>query len=425
MNKSTRRAIPMLVFGLVVTANTYALAGSGTQRSPDAPGMDDSAVAAEVLQPLWDGPFRHIDSEIEAQDVIEAAGLQVGFPDLWAGLITESEDGRMVIQYDRTGDPSRVAAFERGLAELANAATELAIVGRPVDFNEAELVVQSYRIVDERTSWAARLDVEDIVAVVVDMLAGEIEVHTTSDTQLKTVVTDGANLRIIGSSSVGLNAVSRWNDAKPFSGGAALRTAPLANGAPTCTMGFVWRMAGTNEVMGSTADHCYHRSGATIWYNGALQVGQRYYFDGTSNPNTDTMTLRSNPIGAFNPNIWIGPPNSTQARIWVTGVSIRGLGAAVALTGAVSGQHVGTVTSVIGQIVDWPTGRVIRPLTVTNGTLGTDCNHGDSGGPWFSTPSGKSEALAAGQHIGFINNKCAYMAVNHIASALGASVLLH
>ncbi|MDR1392766.1 MAG: hypothetical protein LBJ62_02175 [Bifidobacteriaceae bacterium] len=51
--------------------------------------------------------------------------------------------------------------------------------------------------------------------------------------------------------------------------------------------------------------------------------------------------LRSSPTGGFNPNIWIGPANSTLARLWVKGTYVSAVNGAVALSAAHSGQHAG------------------------------------------------------------------------------------
>jgi hypothetical protein len=132
------------------------------------------------------------------------------------------------------------------------------------------------------------------------------------------------------------------------------------------------------------------------------------------------MLLRSSPQGGFNPNIWVGPADSTQARMWVKGTRLSSVGGQSALTAAVSGNHVGTIAS-ISEYLNYPDGTLVGPLVAVTGV---PCTGGDSGAPWYSATSGY--AYAKGQHTGFKTISgtyyCLYSTVQQIATALTATI---
>ena len=179
---------------------------------------------------------------------------------------------------------------------------------------------------------------------------------------------------------------------------------------PNCTLGFVWRRNSTGERMGGTANHCGNSSS---WYSTGTFVGSMWSY----HPGTDSMMLRSSPTSGFNPNMWVGPYNSTLARLLVKGTYVSAVNCAVALSASRSGQHVTTVRSV-------------GTLAVLNGTTvyltvmnSSSCKAGDSGAPWFSTRSSDGQALAHGQHVGLYSGAyCAYVPVAAIGTAHGFTI---
>jgi len=372
---------------------------------------------------------------------LDESGLRTDHPEVWAETITEHDKQQLVVQYDRTADPAKLTAFLEILTALENERwtyrilgedvdrDSYRIVGRAVDFNFEDLYQQSRTMVEERETWAPLLGVADIVFSHPDIRTGEVVIYTSQTEVQQVGMKFGVPIRIVGGSG-GLEVqLTRFADAKPYSGGAALVTSKSmlsTNPLILCTMGFTWKKNQTGELMGGTAGHCYYEANVSTWYNGGNMVGTRAFYNNPS----DGMLLRSSPTGGFAANMWVGESNSNKPRLKVKATYVSGVDGAVARSGARTGQTTpATTVQTVGATAPHShvANVIFTPITVT---WDQTCASGDSGAPWFSTFASDGQAKAHGQHLGRFRptaqteRYCAYIPVAAQAAALTATVAL-
>jgi len=148
-----------------------------------ADGQVDLEAADDVMALVW--------AEEKAGIALDMSGLRTDFPEVWAETVTEHDKRQLVVQYDHTADPAKLAAFLEILTALENdrwtyrLAGETVdrdsyrIVGRAVDFNYEDLYQRSQAMVQEREAWSSRLGLGDVVFSHPDILTGEVVVYTS------------------------------------------------------------------------------------------------------------------------------------------------------------------------------------------------------------------------------------------------------
>lgn len=371
--------------------------------------MADGPPEDQVVAPL-PLPAHTVDvSDISMR--LDEEGLLTDLPDVYAGLVLDTERMVLLVKYDRGAADSQVEAFLDRLARVPGT-DDISILADPVLFNEAEMAGFALEIATDSGEWANRLGLAVITGASVDSRSGQVVVYSSDDVRSSSVVVDAIPIRIHGSEE-GPEEQSRYDDSAPWPGGTNIRI-DSSLGSADCTMGFTWRKGGSNELMGSTAEHCYEGTGVSTWYNQGTVVGTRYHTSYVR----DTFLFRSSPRSRFNPNVWVGSPTTTDLR-WVVGAQPTPvIGGAVALSGANSGLHAGTN---LENNHFTPSGK--GPMTITSVT---ECVGGDSGGPWLTTQV-DGVVIAHGQHYGrFVtSHQCLYVPVTPISAALSASIAVH
>ncbi|MDR0591829.1 MAG: S1 family peptidase [Bifidobacteriaceae bacterium] len=419
----TRKFLALLAALALTGAATVGAQARTPDAVPKAPGPEtdnELEEAQAAIQQLLDEGLDQAWKDQDVQSKLDVEALATDFPDVWAEAVIDYEAGTYTIQYDRGADPARVEAFLGRIEAAQRLRPQLSLVPRAVEFSAAEMETFMGAIRSDWDAWTEKLGLPDMVSMGPDYESGLIIIGTSAEINRDVTGVVGYPAKVEGGQGLTELQLSRWADAKPISGGAALITASSSPSEhpPDCTLGFVWEKH-TGEIMGGGANHCVTLSGVTSWYNGTTHVGNWYYYDAYST--TDSMLLRSSPQGGFNPNIWLGPANSTQARMWVKGTLASAVGGAVALSAARSGEHATTVRA-INQTFTSAVG-TIYPGTVTNCT---GCLPGDSGAPWFTSLSSGAGVLAHGQHVGkTAAGYCAYVPVAAIGSALSATIATH
>ena len=139
------------------------------------------------------------DQDDEVRELVEASGLELDFPDLWASRNNELCNGISVIRYDATGDPERVAAFEAILEELGQADTQLNVVGRAVDFSWAKQEAAIMEIGGDE--WLELLEISDWWAIGPNSFNGGIIVRTSDPIEPRRATINGIRVVVLGSST--------------------------------------------------------------------------------------------------------------------------------------------------------------------------------------------------------------------------------
>ncbi|WP_328995538.1 S1 family peptidase [Kribbella sp. NBC_01245] len=207
----------------------------------------------------------------------------------------------------------------------------------------------------------------------------------------------------------GSDAESRDDDFAPWSVGAII-DAPEAE---VCTLGWAWKMWGTNEIVGSTARHCRFLN----WYNKGTYVGTVF----KSAKSVDSAFMHGS---TYARSVFVGDEFTNDLRpvvgidtAWVAGESVA--------MSANSGLFVSTVQLPTYTLPSCSTGAGLKGVLMK-----TDVSMpGDSGGPWLTTQSGSGDVIAHGQHWG---DGCAdkhagsfFIKLTDISAAQGASLYIH
>jgi hypothetical protein len=116
-------------------------------------------------------------------------------------MIIEHDKGQVIVQYNVKADPYRVAEFKDKLAVCEDGSAELRVVGRPVEYSEAELRKLAGELVEGRDKWAPQLGITDILSAEVDLRTGAVLVETSQTEE--PVIDDrfGVLIRIRGGGS--------------------------------------------------------------------------------------------------------------------------------------------------------------------------------------------------------------------------------
>lgn len=202
---------------------------------------------------------------------------------------------------------------------------------------------------------------------------------------------------------------NRVDDVAPWSAGGK-----ITSGTTGCTLGWAWKMWGTNNVVSSTARHC----AKLPWYNNGTYVGTVFQ----SAPAADSAFMDG---GSYNATVFVGSATTSVTRAVVAVDGAWSVGDSVAMSGATTGLNVSTV-----QVPTYTLPSCAGEYAGLTGVL--MASHitaaGDSGGPWLTTESGTGYVVAHGQHFG---RGCAvgqtgsfFIKLNTISAQQGASLLL-
>lgn len=386
---------------LIASTTTSASAGNPTE------GIAEEQAGSAALAETENDDLVTTIADLEEASVI---GANSRYGDLVA-QVEVLEDGSVELRYWQGHElaDQLVAA-----AKTVGESTALSLALTPVDFDPKQ-VFESARELSENDPEVLRsLGLGFIDSVSIDTRTGALTIYG-ADALVAEVDYEGNQARV----ETGVKTVlqNRYDDGAPWSGGAVLSMNSSLGTLADCTAGFNWRKWSSNELMGSTAEHCYESSGVSTWYNWGVAVGNRYYYS----TSRDTFLMRSSPQNSFNPNVFVGAANTSVIRWVVGGMASEPIGSAIALSGGNSGLNVGTIRNTAftsGGKGPW------RETTVSA------CQGGDSGGPWLTTLSGSGNVIAHGQHGGVRQYpggvlRCFYMPVTPISAALSASLHVH
>lgn len=169
----------------------------------------------------------------------------------------------------------------------------------------------------------------------------------------------------------------RYDDSKPYYGGARI-------GTPPCTLGFATWMGW--ESMMLTADHCAYGGP-----NSAFDVGGEFVRQFQFPNHTEDTVLLAQP-GQVSPQpylgrVWMGGEHDTTAKR-VKGPSRSEIGNYVCASGAYSGERCWARVSAVNVWHDVSLGLDNFPMVQAD-SLGqyAIAQPGDSGGPMFEVPS--------------------------------------
>ena len=184
----------------------------------------------------------------------------------------------------------------------------------------------------------------------------------------------------------------RYSDTPPWWGGDALFTSVSGGGQGTayCTAGFgVQGAHNPNNYFLLTAGHC----GSHTWYTTGREIGPTSSIYNCNATDDDAQTISVNSSGGTQPYVWVGTSGGAVA---VVGQGVPAINSSVTLSGANSGETVGTVNAT-NQSEFLGNCQVEHLLNIGGNNLGTG---GDSGGPvfWYSGGStgGYPNVKAAG-----------------------------
>lgn len=232
-----------------------------------------------------------------------------------------------------------------------------------------------------------------------------------------------------GEAESGIDFQSRQVDYSPWSGGQTIYgTRSTGSGAleTTCTAGWTWvRWSGLGDAA-STAEHCVNlRDGSGNYLGTSYTPWRNLGTEGLvgaavkTSPAADAALLQSSGQG-YSATVWVGGVDTTDLRPVQSAAASDSIGEQVALSGAATGLHVGTVIA-----TDYPIALASGTLRVT--ILGTAISlDGDSGGPMLQTYSGSGNARAKGMLIGLRSysgsSRTIYTQITRISSFLSASI---
>lgn len=384
----------------------------GVSVASATPPSDDTELDAEVADIL--GATEN-DSLFAATALLESLGV-LGAQSPLASIVADSEiseDGALILTY--YSEAPEVDDLLERIAEAA-ANSSIAIRAVPVGSDPVALGEMARRLSVGTETDLRSLGVSEISFVRADTATGTLIVGTDDVTIQRRGIASFEGYPVRFEAGGEVQTQSRDWDSAPWSGGVALRN-NASIGSAACTAGFNWSKWGTNERMGSTAEHCYSSASGSIRYNHGTAVGTRYYY----NVARDTFLMKSSGgIGRFNPNVFVGGTTTTTIRNVVGSMAMPPVNGAVALSGARSGLHTAKILS------NNSYANGVGPLTVTDGKF---CMGGDSGGPWLAT-NNSGNVIAYGQHYGAFANSstgailnCLFVPVTPISAALSASIL--
>ncbi|MFD5258630.1 hypothetical protein ACFWM5_38170 [Streptomyces bobili] len=201
---------------------------------------------------------------------------------------------------------------------------------------------------------------------------------------------------------------SRFADAQPFWGGAAL----VGSNHGKCTAGFTVRDRVTRHLYMTTAGHCYgnltHVYNRRLNDSGGNWVGQVSHRD----QSLDIELMQGNTSLSYGTDIFTGGSTSSESHEFVHGTEAPSLGKQVCVSGSVSLNHCGhPITDTHFSICYTGTANCITNgrgfLYDRGGTWPTYDNGrvtegGDSGAPIFTSDHTGSAAWIVGSHSGLI-----------------------
>ncbi|WP_448003590.1 hypothetical protein [Agromyces bauzanensis] len=291
----------------------------------------DALLAQTVNDPLV--------ATIAALEANGVGGVGNKFPAHFAGVEVINDGDQINVLYNADGDPHVLASFLSEVEAVASGAT-LKVLPVPVAFDPQQRAKIAQQIAADSKAWAVRLGLSSVSGVNFNTVSGEISILTPDEAVARAsniIEVDGVPVSVLGGAEKGVPQ-NRAVDYAPWSAGAWLRIGTQPGGAD-CTLGFTWKKWGTGEVMGGGANHCSIQTGSNNWFNGDKWVGTRYYYSFQ----TDSMLLRSPTKGQFSASVFVGDVVTNDIRDVHGAVATEPVGGAVALSGARSGLHVGTI----------------------------------------------------------------------------------
>ncbi|MFJ2606151.1 hypothetical protein ACIO13_14395 [Streptomyces sp. NPDC087425] len=204
---------------------------------------------------------------------------------------------------------------------------------------------------------------------------------------------------------------SRFGDAQPFWGGAAL-VASESSGAYKCTAGFTVKERATGNLYMTTAGHCY--SNLTHVYNRRADNSDGNWVGQVNrrNQSIDTEMIYASSSVAYGTDIYTGGTTYSESHAFVHGTEQPELGTQVCVSGSVSFNHCGhpisnthfsicysggsnCITNGRGFLYD-------RGGTYPSYDNGQLTQGGDSGAPIYTEDYTQSAAWIVGSHSGLI-----------------------
>ncbi|MDR1392634.1 MAG: hypothetical protein LBJ62_01485 [Bifidobacteriaceae bacterium] len=223
------RRVLAVAAALVLTA----VAGGGAQGrtsngvSAAAGPEKDSEVqqALTEMRTLLDEGLDQAWKDQDVQSKLDVDALAADFPDVWAEAAIDYKAGTYTIQYDKDADPARVDAFLERIAAANKLQPQLRIVPKAVGFSAAEMEKYMGAIRSDWDTWTTKLGLPDMVSMGPDYESGRIIIGTSADINRDVTDVVGYPAEVQGGRGMAQAQISRWADAKPISGRAALITA--------------------------------------------------------------------------------------------------------------------------------------------------------------------------------------------------------
>lgn len=423
-----RIVISCLMVGLVGVALAVPQSGMAADGATEL--ADLSHETRRVIEQLGDDDFN------ATVQMIQDAGINELNPEFAGDVLTDGfTEGTLVLRYLESA-PSATKVLS--IVESLKGKTPVPIVAEPTQVDIGNLNETAAVLTANNGDLAREHGIANVTGVETNLLTGRIILLTSDQASVDaaarnadgtpSIMIDGIPVEVAyepaGAAEAGFQA-SRVNDDPSWSGAIHLLsgtglTNPATGMTFDCTAGFNWRKWGTNEILGSTAEHCHRYTGVSTWRNAGTIVGNRYYYDIAA----DTFLMRSDGWNSrFNPNVYFGSRTTSDRRWVVADVTTNQAGRQVALN---SGWGLRAPAVVLPYT---------RTVATSWGTIGpiqfadtTACDSGDSGGPWLQTYT-NGDVIGVGQHSGRFGvaelggaARCGFIPQVQISAELSASI---
>ncbi|MEV0894207.1 hypothetical protein [Promicromonospora sp. NPDC050262] len=362
---------------IVVGVAAAALAASAVVSVP--------ATAGGLGQGAEQAALERVALESAVDHTAHAATALAGTPG-YAGVAVDYDAARVTVSWK--GDvPTSVGALEEQVP--AGVTVDVA----RAELSEADLHGASTRLLDSQRAAhgpdavVAAMPAGDYAGLVVEVSRDSAAARTAGLAE-NLAAAAGVPVRVeLVDDGVQPTAVSRRNDAAPWSAGSAMAT---SSGSDYCTTGFsIVTAAGNHKIV--SAAHCNAGIGSLVRDGEGQQLGK------VTNRALEIDAELIDPVGEpeTSGSVFGGPWNASSVnaryRFPVVGVQQPAVGQNICSSGAVTGEHCGAEVRAVD--VAWSCGKkTCHGFRASRDDGGVVVGGGDSGGPMYAVIDGKAYA---------------------------------
>lgn len=353
-------------------------------------GVAAAALAASVVVsvPATAGGLRQGPERAALESAVDhtahAATALAGAPG-YAGVAVDYDAARVTVSWKGDAPAS--------VGDLAARADGVTVDVAPAALSEADLHTASTRLLDGQRAAhgpdavVAAMPAGDYAGLVVEVSRDSAAARAAGLAENLTAAA-GVPVQVeLVDDGVQPTAVSRRNDAAPWSAGGAMAT---SSGSDYCTTGFsIVTAAGNHKIV--SAAHCNAGIGSLVRDGEGQQLGK------VTNRALEIDAELIDPVGEpeTSGSVFGGPWNASSVnaryKFPVVGVQQPAVGQNICSSGAVTGEHCGAKVRAVD--VAWSCGKkTCHGFRASRDDGGVVVGGGDSGGPMYAVIDGKAYA---------------------------------